>query len=155
MRKTGPRRLSPDVLSGGVLAALGCYVAVQASQWELMGEDGPGPGFFPFGYGMLIVALSVLLILRAVAAGAPREAQGSDGNLRALLTWAVFAAAAIGMHWIGFVLGLALLSAFVASFVFGRGWRDAALTGLGCAAGFWLVFGQLLGVELPAGPWGF
>ncbi len=150
------RRLDRDVLAGLVLAALGGYVAWRALGWDLLTEDGPGPGFFPLGYGVLMVALSALLVLRALLR--PRPAgEGSDagGHLRALATWAAFACATFAMQWIGFVAGFAILSAVVVVFVFGRSWARGAAVGIAAAGVFWLVFERLMGVGLPAGPWGF
>jgi len=146
-----------DVIAGLALAALGGFITLRATQWDLMGEDGPGPGFFPLGYGVLMLALSIALTGRALLRPAMRGDAPVDvaGHARALLTWAVFAGTAVAMQWIGFMLGFALLSAFIVAHVFEQGWRRAALVGIACAAGFWVVFQQLLGVSLPTGPWGF
>lgn len=151
------RGFDKDVLAGLVLAALGGFIALRAASWDLMGEDGPGPGFFPLGYGVLMLALSAALTLRAVVRPAARTAApaGLPGQLRALLTWAVFAASALAMQYIGFTISFALLAIFIVAYVFRRSWRSAVLVGAGCSAGFWLVFSQLLGVALPVGPLGF
>ncbi len=151
------RRFDKDVLAGLALATLGSFIALRATSWDLMGEDGPGPGFFPLGYGVLMLALSLVLTLRALLRPSIHtlETGGSAGHMRAILTWAVFAASALAMQMTGFVLGFALLTMFIVAYVFRRGWRSMVLVGFGCSAGFWLVFTQLLGVELPAGPWGF
>ncbi|PWS38976.1 hypothetical protein DFH01_06950 [Falsiroseomonas bella] len=150
------RRLDRDVLAGVVLAGLGGYVAWRALGWDILTEDGPGPGFFPLGYGTLMVALSALLVLRALLQPRPAEEEADPGgHWRALATWAAFAGAAFVMQWIGFVAGFALLSAFVVVFVFERGWVRGAVVGFSAAAVFWLVFERLMGVGLPAGPWGF
>lgn len=148
------RGFDRDVLPGLVLAGLGGYIAWRAMAWDLLTEDGPGPGFFPLGYGVLMVALSALLVLRAVLRPAPAEDSGG-GHLRALGTWAAFAGAAFLMQWIGFVAGFAILSAFVVVFVFGKSPARGAVVGAVAAGGFWLVFEALMGVGLPAGPWGF
>ncbi|WP_237213663.1 tripartite tricarboxylate transporter TctB family protein [Falsiroseomonas oryziterrae] len=150
------RRLDRDVLAGIALAGLGGYVAWRAAGWDLLTEDGPGPGFFPLGYGVLMVALSALLVLRTLLQPRP-DAENGDvaGHARALATWAAFAGAAFAMQWIGFVAGFALLSAVVVVFVFGRGWARGAAVGAASAGVFWLVFERLMGVGLPAGPWGF
>jgi putative tricarboxylic transport membrane protein len=154
------RGIDRDVLPGLVLAGLGGYVAWRALGWDLLTEDGPGPGFFPLGYGVLMVGLSALLVLRAVLRPGPAsegEAEGEawGGHLRALGTWAAFAGAAFLMQWIGFVAGFAILSAFIVVFVFGKSPARGATVGLAAAGGFWLVFEALMGVGLPAGPWGF
>jgi len=152
------RGIDRDVLPGLVLAGLGGYVAWRALGWDLLTEDGPGPGFFPLGYGVLMVGLSALLVLRAVLRPGPArddEGEAWGGHLRALGTWAAFAGAAFLMQWIGFVAGFAILSAFIVVFVFGKSPARGATVGLAAAGGFWLVFEALMGVGLPAGPWGF
>jgi len=150
------RLLDMDVVAGVVLAGLGAFVAARALDWELLNEDGAGPGFFPLGYGAAILVLSAALVLRAVLRPRPTPADaGAGGHVRALVTWAAFAAAAGTMRWIGFVAAFAALTAFVVMFVFKRGWRSAALVAAGCAGGFWLLFAVAMGVGLPAGPWGF
>lgn len=150
------RGFDRDVVPGLALAGLGGYVAWRALGWDLLTEDGPGPGFFPLGYGVLMVALSALLILRAVLRPGPAsEGEGWGGHLRALGTWAAFAGAAFLMQWIGFVAGFAILAAFIIVFVFGKSPARGAVVGVAAAGGFWLVFERLMGVGLPAGPWGF
>jgi putative tricarboxylic transport membrane protein len=54
---------SADFWSGLVLGGLGAYIIVTASQWEYLGQDGPGPGFFPLWYGIAMSALSLLLVV--------------------------------------------------------------------------------------------
>ncbi|WP_431285507.1 tripartite tricarboxylate transporter TctB family protein [Humitalea sp. 24SJ18S-53] len=154
MRLTRP---DGNVVAGLALAGLGGFIAMRAGSWDLMGPDGPGPGFFPFGYGLLMLGLSVALVVQASirASRAKHAAPDVAGHLRALLTWAVFAGTAVLMQWIGFVAGFAALTVFIVIYVFERPWRSAALVAIGCAGGFWLVFTQVLGVALPAGPWGF
>jgi putative tricarboxylic transport membrane protein len=150
------RPFDRDVVAGLALAGLGSFVAWRALDWDLLTEDGPGPGFFPLGYGALMIGLSALLVLRAILQPSPGgEAADMRGHLRALLTWAAFAGSAFAMQWVGFFAGFAILSAFVVGFVFQRSWPRAAMVGLACAGGFWLVFAQIMGVGLPAGPWGF
>src|SRR5260221_4166285 len=56
-------RKSGDLWSGVALAALGFYIVFQARQWEYLGPDGPGAGFFPLWYGLAILGLSLLLVV--------------------------------------------------------------------------------------------
>jgi len=55
-----------DVLSGAALAALGIYIMTQALSWEYFGPDGPGPGFFPFWYGVAMTSLALVLMVITV-----------------------------------------------------------------------------------------
>src|SRR5262245_8687621 len=54
-----------DAISGAALAALGVYIVMQSRVWDYYTLDGPGPAFFPFWYGVAMVALSLLLIVNA------------------------------------------------------------------------------------------
>jgi hypothetical protein len=103
-----------------------------------------------------MVALSLALVARAVRRAAPRALGAGWGeHARPLATWLAFAAAALAIEWIGFAAGFALLTGFVARYVFARPWRTTLLVGALCPLGFLLVFPLLLGVRLPAGPFGF
>ena len=57
MNKTAFR--DGDVISGGLLAALGSYIVLEARAWTYSGPEGPGPGFFPIWYGILMIGLSL------------------------------------------------------------------------------------------------
>ena len=52
-----------DVVSGAFLAALGLYIVAQAYSWNYYNPDGPGPGFFPTWYGLLMIGLALALII--------------------------------------------------------------------------------------------
>ncbi len=67
-----------DVISGAVLAALGVFIITQARAWDYYTLDGPGPGFFPFWYGVAMVVLSLLLVLNAARADSDGEAKAVD-----------------------------------------------------------------------------
>lgn len=147
---------TPEALAGLALAGLGAFVTWRALGWDLMTWDGPGPGFFPLGYGVLMLSLSLWLVAGTLLARpAGGDGIGWAGHARALGTWAVFAAIAVAMDAIGFVAGFALLTLFLVRVVFARPWGVAVVTALGCAGGFWLLFVLALGVDLPRGPWGF
>src|SRR5262245_52779331 len=65
-----------DVISGAVLAALGVFIITQALAWDYYTLDGPGPGFFPFWYGIAMVVLSLLLIVNSARTGDDGESKG-------------------------------------------------------------------------------
>ena len=69
-----------DFWSGLVLAALGGYIARGRGSWVYLGEDGPGPGFFPIWYGGAMLALSLLLVAGAVLKPGRRCGPPSRGD---------------------------------------------------------------------------
>jgi putative tricarboxylic transport membrane protein len=146
-----------DVISGAVLAALGVYIVMQARAWEYSGPDGPGPGFFPFWYGVAMVALSLLLIGSRVRKGADENGGAIDwpATGRALSTWAAFALSIALMGWLGFVVSFALLTFFTVAVIFRRSLITAGITAVVSALAFYLLFPVVLSVELPTGLLGF
>ena len=149
-------RNSGDLWSGVALAALGAYIVIQARQWEYLGPEGPGPGFFPLWYGVAMLGLSALLIVSNLRRRFDR------GNAiewirvgRALSTWFALAASVALFKPLGFVVSFALLTYFIVAVMYRRPLKIAALTAVASAAGFHLVFDRALGVPLPAGFLGF
>ena len=149
-------RNSGDLWSGVALAALGAYIVIQARQWEYLGPEGPGPGFFPLWYGVAMLGLSALLIVLNLRRRSDR------GNAiewirvgRALSTWFALAASVALFKPLGFVVSFALLTYFIVAVMYRRPLKIAALTAVASAAGFHLVFDRALGVPLPAGFLGF
>jgi putative tricarboxylic transport membrane protein len=144
-----------DVISGGLLAALGVFILMQSRAWDYYGPDGPGPGFFPFWYGVAMIALSLVLI--ASAAMNPQDLGRIDwpATRRALATWLAFVLAIALMDWLGFVVSFALLTFVIVAYVFHRPLRTAGITAVCAALGFYLTFAVALNVSLPAGLLGF
>ena len=144
------------MISGAVLAALGTYIVIQSAIWPYYEENGPGPGFFPIWYGILMVGLSLWLII--TAAQKPREEETSAitvGVGRALLVWAGFTVSLVLMAFLGFCISFTLFTVFIVSYVLGRSILSGFVTGAATAAGFYVLFWVLLGVQLPAGYVGF
>ncbi|HXG49966.1 MAG TPA: tripartite tricarboxylate transporter TctB family protein [candidate division Zixibacteria bacterium] len=146
-------------LAAGILsAAFGLFVIREARRLPYVSEFGPGPGFFPMwiGIGIFIGALAMLYVCLFGKESGERAARGSRGEIgRALAAWAAFALTVALMPFLGFVLGLGLLTAFLLLVMDRRTPWVAAAVALGLMAGFHLVFNVALGVSLPSGPLGF
>jgi putative tricarboxylic transport membrane protein len=142
-----------DVVSGGLLAALGLYIVLEARTWTYSGPEGPGPGFFPVWYGVLMIALSLFMIGGRLAKTRAADNRRADwaGMGRALGTWLAFVAAIALLKPLGFVLSLALLTFFIVTMIFRRSPMTAAITAGAIALGFHLTFPVALGVQLPVG----
>ena len=146
-----------DLWSGLALAALGAYITATAWQWEFLGVDGPGPGFFPLAYGIAMLALSVGM----VAANAVRKSDPGAGTIawretgRALGVWLALVTCIALFKPLGFVIGFGLLCFFVVAVMYRRPLALAALVALACSAGFYALFPFALGVALPVGMFGF
>jgi putative tricarboxylic transport membrane protein len=145
-----------DFWSGLALAGLGTYIIVVAWHWEYLGPDGPGPGFFPLWYGIAMAALSGALVvssaLRRQNAGGGIEWRGVG---RALAAWAALAASVAAFKLLGFVVSFAALTFFIVAVMYRRRLVVAATVAAATAAGFYVLFPLVLGVQLPAGVLGF
>ncbi len=149
-------RKSGDLWSGIALAALGAYIVIQARQWEYLGPEGPGAGFFPLWYGIAILGLSVLLIVSHLRRGSARGNAIDWTKLgRALTTWLALAVSVALFKPLGFVISFALLTYFIVAVMYRRPLATAALVAVASAAGFYLVFDRALSVPLPVGVLGF
>jgi putative tricarboxylic transport membrane protein len=146
-----------DVIAGAAAGALGVYITMTASKWTIMNEDGPGPGFFPMGYGIGLILLSAILILSRIKAQRTADEEPTDwaGFARAGGTWVAFVVAAALMGVLGFYISFGLMTFTLVLLVFGRPLKSAFATGLLSAVGFYLVFGLILDVPLPIGVMGF
>jgi putative tricarboxylic transport membrane protein len=137
-----------DLWSGLALGALAGYIIVQASGWDYMGPDGPGPGFFPLWYGVAMAVLSAALVVSSGLRGEP-ESVDWRGAGRAFAIWLALALSVAAFKLAGFVIGFAALSFFVVAVMYRRSLRVAAAVAVGLAAGFYVLFPLLLGVNLP------
>lgn len=146
-----------EVMSGAVLAALGVYVILESRQWEYLGPDGPGPGFFPVWYGIALVALSLVLIAMHVrSAPAPRAAPGQGSlNGRALAAWLALVACVALLKPLGFLVSFGLFALFLVRFLYGQSMAKSLAISAGGALGFYLIFDVALNVSLPSGILGF
>ncbi|MBL8696836.1 MAG: tripartite tricarboxylate transporter TctB family protein [Alphaproteobacteria bacterium] len=146
-----------EAVAGILLAGLGVHIFATALSWDLMGPEGPGPGFFPLAYGGLMILLSLGLVTSRLRRLRQARNAAIDwaGHWRPLGTWAAFALAALAMPVLGFLVAFGALTVFVTMFVFGRPLATAAAVGASCALGFWIVFPVLLDVRLPVGQLGF
>ncbi len=145
---------SGDFWSGLALALLGTYIVSEARGWVYMGEEGPGPGFFPLWYGGAMLVLSLLLVAGAVlkrpASGARAGVQWRDVG-RAMLCWVALAACIALMNVLGFVASFALLAWFIAAVMAHRPQRIAIPLAIGGPLFFYALFEWALEVSLPRG----
>jgi putative tricarboxylic transport membrane protein len=147
-----------DLVSGAVLAGLGVFIVSEARKWEYLTPEGPGPGFFPIWYGLVLVVLSLAVAVRAVW---KRGRDNEEGTLdwgrigRALTAWGALTMCIVSLKVLGFVLAFALLTFFVVRIMYGRPVAFAAGSAIAAAAAFYLIFPLALNVALPVGFIGF
>jgi putative tricarboxylic transport membrane protein len=120
---------------------------------------GPGAGFLPFWLGALLAVLSIILIVDAGRRpGVPAGKSVFPGGRALLTVGAVIAGLAayiLTLETLGFLVGTALLSAFLLGIVEREKWSTTILVAVLNSAGLYLVFHVLLSVNLPTNRFGF
>lgn len=152
--------INRDIISGLFLACLGIYIIKTAARWDFLGDDGPGPGFFPVVYGVIMLVSALGLAGNALLA--PFERSEADkprdfsGTMAALVAVAALAIGVPLMSVLGFVVGFGLVAFFLVRFVFQKSWLAAGTTAAAIAIGLYVLFPMLLGSPLPVGMvWSF
>lgn len=102
-------RNQPDFILGLLYVLAGGGFAVASSRYDMGTLSYMGPGYFPFLLGVLLAAIGVLIVLRAVAARSVRV-RLAPWNLRSLF-WMVGSIVVFGLtlHPLGLVISLVLL----------------------------------------------
>ena len=139
------------LMAAGVLALTGLVFAWQAARLDLGQVGLPGPGFFPLALALLLMAFSGAIALEGWL-GSAKDEPLEFGHPQVLITFAALLAVPILFEPLGALLALGLLTAVLLVFI-ARVSLVLAVpsSALGMAA-CWYLFGELLGVRLPIGP---
>lgn len=149
-----------DRIVWGVLLAFGVFVIRESLEHRYYGSDfGPGPGFFSFWLGILLVVLSLAQIVmtwRRPAAPLPAGfIPGGDGVRRMLTIMGALAATIPLMNVLGYSLTILAFSILLLRTLGERQswWLTLTLAAAGSFGTFYLF--RLLQVILPRGFLGF
>lgn len=132
-----------------LLAAL--YLVAAASIKYAFASDPIGPRGFPYGLGAILLILGLIYALKPGEAEAWPDQRGRVFTVGFIV---LCVATTLAMPIAGFITAMTVLCAGVAA-MFGAGLVKAAISGAGQAVFWWLIFGPLLGGNLPTGPLGF
>lgn len=135
------------------------YTTIPAGQ----GASPVGPRAFPLLLGIILAALSALMIIRPADADEEDEAVGG-GPARDTGRWLELQMAgglfllillyAFLMEKVGFLIATAMVSVIaLAGILKVRKPRLILFYSLGVSVGSWIIFGKLLGAYLPLGSW--
>jgi hypothetical protein len=144
-----------DFWAALIFIGTGMGFALGSTQYGFGSSARPGPGYFPFGLGLLLAATGLVVLFRAATAAAPVDEPVGPFAWRPLVC-ILGSAALFGLLLprAGLVITLPLLIA-VASMAGGRPrWKHALISAAVLTAGAWLVFSWGLGLALPIWPRG-
>lgn len=143
----------------GLLVAFGAFIVHESLDHNYYGSDfGPGPGFFSFWLGILLIVLSIIQI--AMTARRPAEPlpdgfiPNREGVKRMLSIMGALAASLFLMNYLGFSLTMMGFCIFLLRRLGRQSWWLTLVLAVVAGFGTTYLFG-LLQVMLPKGLLGF
>jgi putative tricarboxylic transport membrane protein len=143
-----------DIIGSVLLIFIGIAVVIESIRLKLGTPLMPQPGFFPFLGGSLLIGLSIVLLVqgwvrRDNPSPQPREAAGGLRKPVVLIvSLSVYTAA---LSSLGYILPTIILVAVILRVLGVTSWKVLVLASLGLSVGAYLLFGKILGIDLPAG----
>ena len=141
-----------------IFVAFGAFVIYLSLDLSYSADFGPGPGFFSFWLGVLLIILGLIDLIGT--SRRPREPLPSgfipdrSGIKRILFIAASLVASIFLMNPLGFSLTMFLFCVFLLRTMGRQAWWATVVISLFGSFGTFQLF-QLLQVSLPTGPWGF
>lgn len=132
---------------------LGAATAAYAWTLGLAGPSGPESGLFPLLAALIIMGAGSVLLLKGPAA-APALPRGAALRRIAGIV-AALAFMAIALPYAGFALAGAFTMMILLRTTGGASWPGSIALALASTAVVVWLFGHLLGMALPRGPWGW
>jgi hypothetical protein len=143
-----------DRIAWAVLGAFGVFVVYESLQIKYYGSDfGPGPGFFSFWLGVLVVALSVIEIVRTLGKRVPLPANffpAKAGVVRIACLLGALTAVVLLLNRLGYSLTMFLFCGFLLRVLGKQPWWLTVVLTLAGSFGTAYIFRQLQ-VILPGG----
>jgi len=148
-----------DQITGIVMLVFSLAVMEGARRMPPSGTFGPGAGFLPFWLGVAMAALSIILLVSATREPAPVGGRATFPTGWKLLpiceTIGGLAAFILLLETLGFLLSIALLTAFLLRVVEREGWGTTLTVAVANAGALYIIFKVMLGVSLPKNTFGF
>jgi putative tricarboxylic transport membrane protein len=143
-----------DIIASLLFILLGTGVIIESIRLKLGTPLAPHPGFFPFLGGLLLVALAVILLIQGCrvhgeASRQPREAFGEVR--RPFILVACMALYTAMLDPVGYVLPTIFIAVVILRVLGVTSWKIISLASLGLSVGTYVLFGRILGIDLPAG----
>lgn len=143
-----------DVISSIILLAIAMTILLETKKMPIGTPSSPNMGFFPFILGVLLAISSLLLLWKAIREkkGGTSVGEARSGSLKGvgLAVGALFAFAFL-FEFLGYMICTFLLISFLLLTVGSQKWWLALLIGFISSLASFLIFGLLLGAELPVG----
>jgi hypothetical protein len=134
---------------------LGAAAAAYAWTLGLVGPSGPESGLFPLIASLIIMGAGIVLFVRPATRAADPNFPHGAALWRILGVVAGLAVMALGTPYFGFAATGAVTMVILLRTVERTNWFAAIALALGSVVAVLWLFGHVLGMALPRGPWGF
>ncbi len=143
-----------ELMSAGLLLAIGLASAIGGSRYNVGTLDRMGPGFFPTALGVLLIFLSLLMVITPVAVEDENAAERPAPQYRAwaCVTAGVAAFIVLGLYG-GLVPGTFALVLISALGDKGNSVKSAVALAAGVTVLAVLLFRMLLQLQIPLFTW--
>lgn len=142
-----------DFWSGVMFVAVGVAFAWGATNYSFGQSARPGPGYFPFGLGILLAVLgAVVLVQSLVVDAADGDRIGAIGWRPLLIVLGSLALFAFLLPRAGMVIALPILVVTSAMAGDEFHWGEALANAVVLTIGSWLIFIKGLGLTIPVWP---
>ena len=142
-----------DFWSGLMFIAVGIVFAVGALNYSFGSSARPGPGYFPFGLGILMAILGAIVVFGALTI------ETESGEKIGAWAWkplAIVCGAVCVFGWalphLGMVIALPLLVFGAAAAGDEFHWKDALINAIVLTVGSWAIFIRGLNLTIPLWP---
>ncbi|MDN3546192.1 MAG: tripartite tricarboxylate transporter TctB family protein [Roseateles asaccharophilus] len=142
-----------DFWSGLMFLLVGLGFAWGATEYSFGNSARPGPGYFPFGLGILLAVLGAVVLFKALTI------ESEDGGRIGAIAWrplGVIVGAIVLFGWalphLGMVIALPLLVVIAAMAGDEFKWLEALLTAAFLTVGSWVIFVWGLNLVIPLWP---
>ena len=148
------RLLNGDAALAALLGAVGLYWMVGAIPLGFWRGFAPAAGFLPFCYGLVLLALSTVVLGQNVVGRTGESAADEAGPAKPIQIMVVIGIALLGLQSAGFAISIFLTLLVLFVLVERLRFLPSLAVALAVTAGLHFLFSVWLGVPLPKGPLG-
>lgn len=144
-----------DIGSSVFFMAFGIFVAWQSEKLSFGSFRAPGPGFFPYCLGLILLALSCVVAVQEIR---KKGAGGHEAGLRkdrVIIALAGIFAYAFIVDFLGYLVSSFILMFLLIKMMVKKSWWFAPVVACLISLASYILFNVWLKVSLPAGLGGF
>jgi putative tricarboxylic transport membrane protein len=134
------------------------FICVESYRLKLGAINAPGPGFFPFSAGLIMLLLSLTALFQSIRKKNNVEKKPRQEPLRwwnIVIILAAVIAYAFSLEKIGFLINTFLFMCLLLKVVEPQTWKTAIIGGLVTAIAANLIFNVIFQAQIPSGILGF